>query len=160
MRKTEKVFLVVVMVCISSITLTRRIIAQEPEVKVPSDYQAIFDNFSKAYEAKDATAVAQLFTVDGMEMANGRAPIRGRAAIEAFYGRFGGPIVFKAIAFGKSGDVGYIIGEYGPDASSINNNKFVFTLEKVSGKWLIMSAMSNSNRTPQPQPGPSSSVSH
>jgi ketosteroid isomerase-like protein len=160
MKKMERAFLIAVVLCISSVTFTQRTFAQEPEIKVPSDFQAIFDNFSKAYVAKDGNAVAQLFTEDGMEMANGRAPVRGRAAIEAFYGRIGGPIVFKAIAFGKSGDVGYIIGEYGADASTIDNSKFVFTLKKLSGKWLIMSAMSNSNRPPQPQSGASPPASH
>jgi len=128
---------------------------QAPTIAVPADVQALLTAFEKAYAAKDGPGVASLFMPDGMEMLANRPPVRGRDAIEKFYSNGGQSLTFRPIVFAASGDVAFLIGGYSlssAPAGDPDGNKFVFTLRKVAGRWLIQSAMSSSNRPQQPRP--------
>ena len=128
---------------------------QPPVVSLPADLNRVLRDFEKAYASKDGAAVASLFLPDGMEMLANRPPVRGRDAVEKFYSGASQSIVFRPFVFAESGDVAFIIGGYSPaPGGGADANKFVFTLRKVDGKWLIESAMSNSNRPQQPRPRP------
>jgi hypothetical protein len=76
--------------------------------------------------------------------------IRGREAIERFYGgEGGGPLSLRAVAFAMHGDVGYIIGAYCERAGDPDRGKFTLTLRQDRSKrWLIVSDMDNGNARP------------
>ena len=118
-----------------------------PSVALPPELDRVLRDYEKAWRAKDAEALANLFAEDGFVLANGALPVRGRPAIRQAYSEGGGPLHLRALAFRTGGDIGYIIGGYAeaPDAPDIG--KFTLVLERgPSGRWLITSDMDNPNR--------------
>ena len=123
---------------------------QQPSIDLPSDVARVLRDYEKAWGSKDASALARLFAEDGFVLPNGRAAVRGRAAIEKHYTGSGGPLFLRAFAYGASGDVGYIIGGYRGQQDGPDGGKFTLTLRKGSdGRWLIMSDMDSANSRPQ-----------
>ena len=73
----------------------------------------------------------------------GRPPVRGRANIEERYRDSGGDLALRALAYATEGDVGYIIGAYGPNPG-FDSGKFILTLRREDdGRWLIAADMDN-----------------
>jgi ketosteroid isomerase-like protein len=108
--------------------------------RVLTDYEA-------GWTTGDAAALASLFADDGFVLAEGRSPVKGRAAIQKLYTHPGSSLSLRAIAYATQGDVGYIIGGYGGERGKPDEGKFTLTLRKSSdGRWLIVSDMDNSNR--------------
>jgi len=121
-----------------------------PSVTLPPELDRVLRDYEAAWAAKDATRLAKLFAEDGYVLPGGSPPVKGRAAIEAYYTGHGGPLFLRAIAFATEGKVGYIIGGYTGAAGSPDEGKFTLTLRKGSdGRWLINSDMDNSNRRRQ-----------
>ena len=83
-----------------------------PSVTLPPELDRVLRDYEGAWRARDAKALSELFAEDGFVLANGRPPVRGRAAIRAGYEGAGGPLVLRAYAFATAGDVGYILGGY------------------------------------------------
>jgi hypothetical protein len=133
---------------------------QPPTIKLPDEFAKVLADYEKFYLAKDAAGVAGLFAKENSyEMINNRPPIVGRDAIEAFYKPSGGQnLHLRPFAYGKSGDVGFIVGGYGTQESGPDDNKFTMTLKRISGKWTVISAMGNSNKPRPPAPSPASSA--
>jgi ketosteroid isomerase-like protein len=126
-------------------------------VRLPAELDRVLRDYEKAWQARDAAALSELFAEDGFVLANSSLPVRGRAAIRTAYSGAGGPLALRALAFSTSGDVGYIIGGFGREPGSADTGKFVLALKRGAGdRWLIMADMDNSNRGWQPQPTPSS----
>jgi len=123
-----------------------------PSVRLPAELDRVLRDYEKAWQARDAAALSELFAEDGFVLANGRPPVRGRAAIRAAYSSSGGPLALRALAFSTGGDVAYIIGAFGRDPGGADTGKFVLALKRGGGRWLIMADMDNSNRGWQPQP--------
>lgn len=130
-----------------------------PSVALPPELDRVLRDYEKAWRAKDAEALSNLFAENGFVLANGELPVRGRPAIRQAYSGAGGPLHLRALAFGTGNDVGYIIGGYAeaPDAPDIG--KFTLVLERNrEGRWLILSDMDNPNRRRAPaqpaQPAP------
>jgi ketosteroid isomerase-like protein len=130
-------------------------------VNLPAAFSKILRDYEKAWTAKDAMGLASIFAEDAFVLPNGGAPVRGRANIEQHYAGAGGPLHLRAMAWAQAGDIGYIIGEYAPDAEFTNKGKFTLTLTRANADapWLIMSDMDNANSRPRPQqqrpqPGP------
>lgn len=124
--------------------------ASLPSVTLPPELDRVLRDYETAWTAKDAARLAKLFAEDGYVLPGGSPPVKGRAAIEAYYTGHGGPLFLRAIAYATEGKVGYIIGGYTGTAASPDEGKFTLTLRKGSdGRWLIMSDMDNANRRRQ-----------
>ena len=126
---------------------------QEPAISLPPELARVLTDYEKAWRAKDASALADLFSADGMVLSPGNPLVRGRSAIREFYTGNGGPLFLRAVAYAVYGDVGYMIGGYADRSGAPDIGKFTLTLTKDrSGKWLIKSDMDNGNRRPPASP--------
>lgn len=120
---------------------------QPPSVSLPSDLARVLLDYEAAWQARDAAALAALFAPGGFVLAPGHPPVQGRPAIQEYYTGRGGPLSLRAFAFATDGDVGYILGGYGPAPGMPDGGKFTLTLHRAAdGTWLIMSDMDNGNR--------------
>ena len=86
--------------------------APEPSIALPADLARVLRDYEAAWSTMDTTSLARLFAEDGFVLSHGHEPVRGRAAIEAFYRGQGGPQSLRPLAFGAEGQVGYIIGGF------------------------------------------------
>jgi len=119
----------------------------EPSVSLPPDLARVLTDYEAAWAKRDAAALAGRFAEDGFVLPNGKAPMRGRAAIQGYYTGQGGPLSLRAIAYAAEGGVGYILGGYTDTAGKPDTGKFTLTLRKGSdGRWLIMSDMDSPNQ--------------
>src|SRR5216684_5188432 len=59
----------------------------------------VLTDYETAWHAKDAAALARLFAEDGFVLSPGHPMIRGRKAIETFYGGHGGPLFLRAVTY-------------------------------------------------------------
>jgi uncharacterized protein (TIGR02246 family) len=120
---------------------------QLPSVDLPPELERVLRDYERAWSARDPAALAALFAPDGFVLARGRAPLRGRRAIQEYYTGQGGPLSLRAIAFASEDSVAYIIGGYAARRGVADDGKFTLTLRKGSdGRWLIVSDMDSSNR--------------
>lgn len=128
-----------------------------PSVELPSELERVLRDYERAWQARDAAALAALFTEDGFVLSNGRSPVRGRASIREAYANAGGGLALRALAYATSGSMGYIIGAFGKQAGNADTGKFILALRRGSdGRWLISADMDNSSQRPRPpvQPTP------
>jgi lysophospholipase L1-like esterase/ketosteroid isomerase-like protein len=126
----------------------------QTDVTLPPELARVLTDYEAAWRAKDAAALSELFTDNGLVLAEAAPMVRGRAAIAEFYRDQGGPLFLRPVAFTTVGGSGYIIGAFRNQSGGPDAGKFVLTLEKSeSGKWLIVSDMDNGNRPPQPGRG-------
>ena len=116
-----------------------------PSIELPPALDRVLRDYERAWGGGDAAALAALFTEDGFVLQSNRAPIRGRAAIEALYrGQAGGDLRLRALAFATADSVGYIIGAYGYGEAPADRGKFTLTLRRgPDQRWLIASDMDN-----------------
>ena len=123
-----------------------------PSVKLSPELERVLSDYEAAWRLGDAAGLAALFTEDGFILQGGRAPVRGRAAIQAVYaGQGGGPLRLRALAAATADTVGYIIGAYRYDDAPGDQGKFTLTLRLgPDGRWLIFSDMDNASRPPRP----------
>jgi ketosteroid isomerase-like protein len=130
-----------------------------PSVALPPALERVLRDYERAWQAKDAKGLAELFAEDGFVLASGRPPARGREAIRAAYAQSGGALALRALAYSTEGNVGYIIGAFGRTPGE-DSGKFVLALKRVGERWLIAADIDNSSRpsrpAPQPTPTPSS----
>jgi len=125
-------------------------LAATPSVVLPPELSRVLTDYETGWKAGDAATLAGLFTEDGFVLANGQAPVKGRAAIQKIYTSSGAPLSLRAFAYATHGDTGYIIGGYSHERGKPDDGKFTLTLRKAGdGRWLIVSDMDNSNRRPQ-----------
>jgi uncharacterized protein (TIGR02246 family) len=121
----------------------------------------IADSYVKATLAGDPKAVAALYTEDAVEMPPNTPPIKGRAAIEAYYTKMmsgGGKVNSFSIDHTEShasGDTGYDVGTYkqsmtppGATAPLSETGKYVVLLKKTAGAWKVAYAIYNSDAPP------------
>ena len=129
-----------------------------PSVALPPELDRVLRDYERAWAARNSEALARLFTPDGFAMPNGAPALRGRAAIRGGgYGKSGGPLVLRALAFGTEGSSGWIVGGYGQgavggygrSADTGDVGKFVLLLRRGDdGRWLIAADIDNSNSRP------------
>lgn len=130
----------------AAISLASSLHAQDlPSVALPLALDRVLRDYEGAWRAKDAAALAALFTEDGFVLSQGRPPVRGRENIRERYKGSGGPLFLRALAYKTDGSVGYIIGAYG-GTKERDDGKFNLALRRVRGKWLIAADMDNSNQ--------------
>jgi len=119
----------------------------QASVALPPELARVLTDYEAGWKSGDAAALASLFAEDGFVLTEGRAPVKGRAAIQKVYTHPGAPLSLRAIAYVMNGDVGYIIGGYSGEPGKADEGKFTLTLRKgESGRWLIVADMDNSNR--------------
>jgi len=122
-----------------------------PSITLPPSLDRVLRDYEAAWRRGDAAALAALFADDGFVLQSGKAPARGRVAIQAAYtGQGGAPLRLRALAASVSDTVGYIIGAYGYGTTPGDQGKFTLTLRRRPGTpWLIFSDMDNA--TPPPR---------
>ncbi|HET7233002.1 MAG TPA: DUF4440 domain-containing protein [Longimicrobium sp.] len=131
--------------------------AQLPHVQLPPELDRVLRDYERAWQARDAAALAALFAEDGFVLANGRSPVRGRAAVRQAYTGAGGPLSLRAYTYAADDSVGYIIGAYAGSADQPDEGKFILALRRQPrGPWQIAADMDNLNRARRPagQPAP------
>ena len=122
-------------------------------VSLPPDLDRVLRDYERAWTARDPEALSRLFVEDGFVLANGRPPVRGRAAIREAYAGAGGPLHLTALAFATGGDTGYVIGTYAGGTEHPPDGKFVLALQRdEGGRWLIAADIDNTNRRPTGAP--------
>lgn len=126
---------------------------QLPSFELPDALTRVLRDYEQAWRARDAAALAALFTEDGFVMSNGRPPVRGRDAIREAYKNAGGPLFLRALAYSADGVTGYIIGAYSHEENAPDTGKFILALrQRPDGRWLIAADMDNANAS-QREPG-------
>ena len=121
-----------------------------PSVALPPAVDRVLRDYEKAWQARDAAALASLFTEDGFVLSNGKPPVRGRSAIQQAYSDGGGPLALRALAYSLDGATGYIIGAYAATKDSPDDGKFILALYKNGeGRWLIAADIDNTNSRPK-----------
>lgn len=128
-----------------------------PSVDLPAPLARVLRDYERAWQARDAAALADLFTEDGFVLAQQRPPVRGRAAIRATYAGAGGPLALRAYAFRQEGSLAVILGGYAATAGAPDDGKFTLTLRLVEGRWRIFSDMDNGVAPPRRPSGPAPS---
>ena len=126
-----------------------------PSVSLPAELDRVLRDYERAWRSGDDSSVAALFSADGFVLQNGRAPVRGRAAIgKAYAGQGGGELRLRALAYAVADTAGYIIGAYSYGDTSGDIGKFTLTLRRPrDGRWEIFSDMDNGSQ-PRRQPPP------
>jgi ketosteroid isomerase-like protein len=120
---------------------------------LPPELQRVLDDYSTAWRAKDAKALAALFADDRTVVPNACPPAKDRAGIEACYTGHGGGIGLTALDHRIDGSMAYIIGEYAGQPGGPAAGKFVLTLTRdAAGRWLIVADMDQPYRRPPPPP--------
>ena len=120
---------------------------------LPPELQRVLDDYSAAWRAKDAKALAALFADDRTVVPNACPPAKDRAGIEACYTGHGGGIGLAALDHRIDGSMAYIIGEYAGEVGGQPAGKFVLTLSKdQTGRWLIVADMDQPYRRQSPPP--------
>ncbi|MES2319129.1 MAG: nuclear transport factor 2 family protein [Pseudomonadota bacterium] len=103
-------------------------------------------DYEKAWIAKDTAALAKLFTGDGMALPSGQMPAQGDESIRKAYApSVGAALNLRAVGYGTSGELAYVIGGWGGAADKPEFGKFVLVLRRVNGRWMIVADMDNSN---------------
>ena len=122
--------------------------ADPPTIVLPAPLDRVLRDYEAAWSRRDAAGLAALFAPDGFVLPNGRAPARGRAAIQAsLSGEGGSTLRLRALAYSVSDTVGFIVGAYRFGDATSDTGKFTLTLRRrPGGPWLIFSDIDNANR--------------
>jgi ketosteroid isomerase-like protein len=122
------------------------LLAQSPaSIQLPAPLDRVLRDYESAWRAKDAPALAALFTEDGWVLQSDSPFAHRREAIAKQYTGQGGPLYLRAVASQSSGNLAYILGAYTYNAATNpDQGKFTLVLKRdKSGRWLIVSDMDN-----------------
>lgn len=118
-----------------------------PSVTLPPELDRVLRDYERQWAARSAQGLADLFTEDGFVLQPGKAPVRGRAAIQRAYAGSGGPLALRALAYATADTVGYIVGGYGGAVGAADIGKFILLVRRApGGPWRIAADMDNGNR--------------
>ena len=129
-------------------TSTAGAATQLPSVKLPAEIERVLRDYEKNWRARDAAALASLFTGDGFVMQMGRPPVRGTDAIKRAYASGGGALFLRPLHYETSGDVGFIIGAFTYAEGAADRGKFILALRREKGVWKIVADMDNPSGVP------------
>jgi uncharacterized protein (TIGR02246 family) len=102
----------------------------------------VAEEWKAAYNARDAAAVASLYTADGYYV-SAHVVAHGRAEIQAYFQRgidAGGHIdAIQVLSSGQSGDLGYTVGTYeATNAGQKVRGRNVVVLRKDGDRWRMV----------------------
>lgn len=123
----------------------------------------VADNYVKAVLAGDPKAVAALYTDDAVEMPPNQPLLKGRAAIESYYGKVLGSgrkvmsFTLDHLESHTSGDTAFDAGTYkqsmqgesGTAAPAADTGKYIVILKRAGTAWKVAYAIYNSDTAPQ-----------
>jgi ketosteroid isomerase-like protein len=119
---------------------------------LPPELQRVLDEYTLAWQTRDAAGLASLFADDRVVMPNSCPPVRGRAEVQKCYTGSGGGLSLQAVDHRIGTEFAYIIGEYATQAGNPAAGRFVLTLTKGDNdRWLIVSDMDREYRRQQSQ---------
>jgi ketosteroid isomerase-like protein len=121
---------------------------QLPSVKLPAEIERVLRDYEKNWRARDAAALASVFTSDGFVMQMGKPPVRGTDAITKAYAGAGGTLFLRPLHYETSGDVGFIIGAFTYAEGAADRGKFILALRREKGVWKIVADMDNPSGMP------------
>lgn len=142
-----------------------RVASSQPDPAITG----VADAYVRAVVAKDAKALAALYTEDAVEMPPNEPLVKGRAAIEEYYAKlFAGPgpsvkeLVLTHLESTVSGDTGFDVGTYretldGPAGSMNGTGKYVVVLKRRGAAWKVAYAIYSGDQPP-PSPMPSAAT--
>ena len=124
----------------------------------------VADNYVKAVLAGSASAVADLYTDDAMEMPPNQPLLKGKAAIQQYYEKvFSGGMKVTAFTLNHlesraSADTAWDVGTYnqsmqgetGTTGRNSDSGKYVVILKRTGGAWKVAYAIYNSDQPPVP----------
>jgi len=123
--------------------------------------QRIADAYVAAMLAGDPKAAAAVFAEDGTDLEPGAAPVRGRAAIEAYYRGLFATCHFVKFELTETesriaGDVGFLTGTSRVALAGIpeETGKYLVVLKRSGDAWRVAYAMHNEDRPSGPPPAP------
>ena len=121
-----------------------------PMVTLPPELARVLQDYGQAWTQKQPSALAELFTTDGMALQSGSPPARGAAQIAARYAETAGsPLSLRPLAYSVSHDMAYIVGGFAAAAGEPDSGKFVLVLRRGSdGVWNIAADIDNMNALP------------
>lgn len=114
-------------------------------VDLPDELVRVLRDYEKHWENSNAARLASLFAEDGYILRPNKPIIKGRSNIEEAYQTAGGRLVLEAYDYSIDGTTGYIIGGYKGHENWPAIGKFILTLRKEEGKWMITADMDNRN---------------
>ena len=111
--------------------------------------QAADQDWIKAYNAGNADAVASLYDEQAVLLPPGSPPVKGRAAIKAFFAKDTAESQKAGVTFmldpkpagGVSGDMGWQSGTYAVKdkaGKTVETGKYLSVSAKKGGKWLYV----------------------
>lgn len=131
---------------VSTPVLAQGAAAKVPTVVLPAELDRVLRDYEREWRARNATALAALFTEDGFVLSDRKPPVRGRANIITAYSGQGGPLTLAALGFATGDTVGYIVGTFGGTDPATHGGKFVLALRRAPGKpWQIAADIDNSS---------------
>ena len=117
-----------------------------PSATLPPELDRVLRDYEDAWRARDAEALADLFTNDGFVLRPGHPPVRGREAIAEAYQGSGGPLHLRAYAFTETDLTAHVIGGYRSAEDGPDTGKFILLLQRSpNGQWRIAADMDNGN---------------
>lgn len=128
---------------------------QEPQTDMQG-LQAMGDRWQSAFDSKDASALAAMYSEDGAVLPPNNETVSGRAAIQAFVTDVhasGISFEIKDTEVFARGDVGYKVGTYTTtDAGGtiLDEGKYVEIWRQIDDQWQLHRDIFNSNRPVPP----------
>ena len=114
-------------------------------VGLPPALDRVLRDYERAWRAGDGKQLASLFAEDGMRLAPGSLPLRGREQLAGELKGPGGELQLRAHAYAVSDSVAWIVGGYRYPGTTGPGGKYVLALRKGrDGRWLIAADMDNS----------------
>ena len=145
--KSAPFFALMLAVCGAVSTHAQSVAQEHASVAIPPAIERVLRDYEAAWRARDADALAALFTDDGFVLSTGRPPVRGREAIRRHYAGSGGDLRLRAIGYAGSDSVAYVVGMFS-GSTGVEGGKFVLALRRTApdAPWRIAADMDNPNQ--------------
>lgn len=120
-----------------------------------AEIEAVVAEMQAIANRGDSKAISELYTTDAQFLAEGRDPIRGRAAIskyfqEGFDAGFGN-IRYKTLEVFGHDSIATEVGTYdwgNKEGVSVDHGKYIVIYKKVGGRWMLYRDMATSSVPP------------
>jgi uncharacterized protein (TIGR02246 family) len=121
------------------------------------DIQELHSQFLKAFNAKDPTALAAVYSNDAMLMPPNAPTVKTQLGVQEYARQFFSPsisgLLLNVAETTVTGDYAFCTGYYtmlGPDGSSVDHGKFLEVLKREGQGWKIYRDIFNSDMPAAP----------